>query len=84
MPGLPIIFRAIRVGFSEPTTIYQIVEKKNGKWEMLPEVEMKQATMEDIARYLQDYAIAPHKPIVVPDDMPQIREELRRKGIRAK
>jgi hypothetical protein len=83
MSGLPIIFRAINVGFSEPTTIYQCVEV-DGKWELREEITFKQSTVDMVVDYINDHAIAPHKPIVVPDDQPRVAHELKMRGIRVK
>lgn len=83
MSGLPIIFRAIDIGFSEPTVIYQCVEV-DGKWELREEIRFKQADLNTIRSYLADHAIAPHKKVIIADGYPQIEHELKMKGIRAK
>lgn len=83
MPGPTIIFRTLDVGFTEPTVLYVCIEQDNC-WQLIEEVRFPNGTLDQVALYINEAAVAPNKPLYVPDDMPQIRSELRRRGIRVR
>lgn len=81
MPGLPILHRVLMPGFNEPTRLYACVDD-NGELRLIKEIDLKGIPLEYVIGFLKEVAIAPHKPVFVDEAYPQIRHELKSRGIR--
>lgn len=82
MPGLRIMHRMVDVGFNEPTRIYDVVEKQDGRLDMQLLLEVQGLTLNDLAEYLKQQEV--QRPAVLVDPDIRIIYELKQRGIRVR
>lgn len=68
-------------GFNEPTKLYSVVDN-DGELMLIKEIDLKNIPLAYVIGFLKEVAVAPHKPVFVDEAYPQIRHELKTKGIR--
>lgn len=82
MSGLKIVHRLVDFGFNEPTRVYDVVEKEDGRLDLHLILEHQGLSANDLAAYLATQEIK--RPVVMVDPHPQIIHALKQSGIRVR